>query len=282
MESGQWVRLHTVRDPFGAAFVGARLYPAASKKAHVRCEQVQETLRASFAQFGLPEEVQTDWEPVLNTPTRDDFPNLFTLWLAGLGIRHTHSRPGIPTDDAEVERGHRTLYDYALSGSLHFSLDELRQSLQTACQELNREYPSRAHGCQGQPPFQAHPELLHPPRPFDPQHELAAFDLSRADAFLATFTFDRKVNQTGQFSLGARGIRYSVGRPFAGQPIQIRFDPIDRSLVAYTQGIEIKRWKAKRLDADDILGFKKALPCPQQLPLPLHFQQVSINEHLEV
>lgn len=246
----------------------------------MKCEQVQETLRASFAEFGLPEEIQTDWEPVINTPSHDDFPNLFTLWLVGLGIRHTHSRPGIPTDDAEVERGHRTLCDYALAGSLHCSLDELRQSLQSACHELNTEYPSRAHGCQGQPPFQAHPELLHPPRPFAPQHELAAFDLRRVDAFLATFTFDRKVNRAGQFALGAKGIRYSVGRPFAGQPIQIRFDPSDRCFVAFANQQEIKRWKAKRLALEDILAFTKALPCPQQLPLPLLFHQASANELL--
>ncbi len=273
--------LHTVRDPVGAAFVGASLYPVANKKSHVTLEQVLTTLRTCFARHGLPEEIQTDGEGVLNSQPGDPFPSRFTLWLAGLGIRHVHARPGIPTDDAEVERSHRTLYDYALAGHLDQPLAHLRLSLEQACYELNHEYPSRAHGCYGSPPVQAHPELLHPPRPFEAQHELAHFNLERVDSFLAGQSLERKVGKTGQISIGVHHSRYCVGRTWAGQVVQVYFDPMDRCFVASYQGETVARWKANGLEIEDILGFSETTPgtIPQQLRLPFQTNEVP---HLEL
>jgi transposase InsO family protein len=270
LADGQWVHLHTVRDPVGAAFVGAGLYPAGGKRAAVRREHVQEVLRTSFAHFGLPEEVQTDWEAALHSQPGDTFPGWFTLWLVGLGIDHVHARPGVPTDDAEVERGHRTLYEYALADHLNWPLERLGPHLQQACHELNAEYPSRAHGCQACPPLQAHPELLHPPRPFDLHQELARFDLQRVDAFLASLTFERKVGKFGQISIGKHHTCYSLGRAWAGRIVQVRFDPSDRCFVASANDQPIRRWKAKHLEIEDMVGFSSLTPCllPQQLPLP--------------
>jgi hypothetical protein len=271
-----WVHLHTVRDPVGAYFPGAELYPAAKKKSRVTEAHVRTTLRSSFARHGLPEEVQTDWEPCLNPQPGDNFPSLFTLWLAGLGIRHVQARPGRPTDDAEGERGHRTIFDYALAGQLDQPLDFLHQYLPVALDDLNTKYPSRAHGCQGRPPVQAHPEILCPPRRFDPHQELACFDLQRVDTFLASLSFDRKVGKTGQITLGKKGRRFGIGRQNAGKVVQITFDPTNRYFVVSYQHKEIGRWKAKHLEVSDIVGFSPDTPglIPQQLPLPLHFQEV--------
>ena len=61
-------------------------------------------------------------------------------------------------------------------------------------------------------PIQAHPELLQPGRPFQPEHELALFDLNKVDTFLASFTWQRKVGKTGQITIGGPHKRYSVGR----------------------------------------------------------------------
>lgn len=278
------MHLYTVRDPVGAAFVGAEVYKVATKRSKVSRQSVQEVLRTSFAHFGLPEEVQTDWEPVLHSQPGDNYPSLFSLWLVGLGIKHVHSRPGVPTDDAEVERGHRTLYEYAIADHLDWPFEQLRPHLHQACNELNYEYPSRAHGCQACPPMVAHPELLQPPRPFDPQQELAHFDLNRVDAFLATFTFERKVGKYGQVSLGKQHTRYSLGRAWAGQIVQIRFDPADRCLVASSNGKEISRWKIRNLVTEDIVGFSSNTPCPlpQQLPLPFNSLEASGYEFSRV
>jgi hypothetical protein len=278
------VHLYTARDPLGAAFVSVCLYPATGKKSRVTCERVQDFLRAGFAQSGMPEEVQSDWERVLRPAPGDNFPSRFTLWLTGLGIAHIDARPGVPTDDAEVERGHRTVYDYAIADYLDRPLAWLQQHLPQAIQELNGEYPSRANGCQATPPLIAHPELLHPLRPFDPQDELASFDLARVDAYLATFTFERKVGKTGQISLGWNDTRYTVGRDWAGQTVQVRFDPHDRCFVASAEKKNIRRWKALHLEVEHMVGFSTVTPCPlpQQLPLPLLFQESSVNELSQV
>jgi hypothetical protein len=264
--------------------VGAEVYPATGKHAAVSRQRVQDLLRSSFVHFGLPEEVQTDWEAALHSQPGDNYPSRFTLWLVGLGIDHVHARPGVPTDDAEVERAHRTLYDYAIADHLDWPFEQLHSYLPQACHELNYEYPSRAHGCQACPPMTAHPELLQPPRPFVPQQELAHFDLNRVDALLASLTFERKVGKYGQLSLGKQHTRYSVGRAWGGQMVQIRFDPTDRCLVASANNQEIRRWKARNIEIEDIVGFSYNTPCPvpQQLPLPFNSSQVSGNEPLKV
>lgn len=271
------MHLHTVRDPVGAYFPGSELYPAAKKKSHVLEAQVRNTLRVSFAEHGLPEEIQTDWEPCLNSLPGDRFPSMFTLWLTELGIVHLHSRPGVPTDEAEVERAHRTLFDYALADCLDQPLEVLQPHLQLARQQLNTEYPSRAHGCHGRPPFRAYPEIQCPPHRFNPQHELARFDLQRVDALLASLSFERKVGKTGQISLGGKQFRIGVGRKFAGQVVQVSFDPSDRCFVVACREEDIGRWKARHLEIIDIVGFGSDAVglAPQQLPLPLFLQGVS-------
>lgn len=283
--SNLYLHLHTVRDPVGAAFIAAVLHPAEGPRSKVHEAQVRQTLRLAFAAGGFPEEVQTDGEGALNSQPGDNFPSPFTLWLIALGIRHLRSRPGVPTDDAEVERAHRTLYDYCLIDALAqpLSLPELRARLQQAVEVLNYHYPSRAHGCHGRPPFTAHPELQQPPRPFDPHFELARFDLQRVDAYLAPLCFERKVGKMGQITLGGKAGRYTVGRDYVGQVVSVHFDPADRCFVAAPPdqtGHEIRRWPAKLLSTDDILGFSLETPppCPQQLPLPLPFQQPMVKE----
>lgn len=265
LSQGLWVHLHTVRDPVGAYFPGAELYPAAGKHSKVSEAQVRQTLRHSFAEHGLPEEIQTDREGCLHAKAGDNYPSLFTLWLVGLGIIHHHGRPGVPTDEAEVERGHRTLFEYALADQLSQPLEVLQQHLPLARHQLNEEYPSRAHGCHSQPPILAHPEVLQPLRPFDPQQERAFFDLQRVDRYLAGFCFERKVGKTGQVTLGGKPGRYDVGRRFAGQVVHMHFDLADRCFVATCQEQEIRRWKAKHLEAADILEMD--FPIPAVLPV---------------
>ncbi|MBC7222859.1 MAG: transposase [Anaerolineae bacterium] len=272
---GTLVNMYTVRDPVGAGSIGAFLFPAGrvgKALQGVSWEQARQVLRTCFARWGtLPREVQTDWESALTGHTPDPFPSLFTLWLQGLGIQHLKIRRHTPTDNAEVERCHRTLYEYAIQGNEEASVAQLQAILDRSVVELNTELPSRAHGCAGKPPTLAHPELLQPLRPFQPEHELALFALKRVDAYLSTFTWKRKVGKTGQVHLGKQ--RYSVGRPYARQQVLVRFSPQERHFVFYEAETEqeIKRLPAKGLDVPDLTGLAP-WPVglgPQQLPLPL-------------
>jgi len=280
------VHLHTVRDPVGEVCSGASLFSV--EQANVRTQRVplehaRSTLRKCFAWWNtLPDEVQTDGEPTLVAQPGDYFPSTFTLWLKGLGIKHLVIRSGRPTDNAEVERCHRTINDYAIVGNENRSVVELQSILDEAVLELAFSLSSRAEGCAGQSPMEAHPELLEPRRSFRPEHELAHFDLTLVDAFLSTFTWTRKVGKTGQICLGGYHEYYSVGRAYARQEVSIRFDPADRHLVFYLPKSEetdedgddlqeIGRRPARNLEIEDLTGL---IPwpvdlVPQQLPLPL-------------
>jgi len=257
---GQIVQLATVRDPFGAAFIALEFYPVSGPKARIAEARVRSTLRQSFVEWGLPDEIQTDGEPTLNATASDGFPSRFQLWLAGLGVRHRRIRPGVATDDAEVERGHRTVCEYVLEGQTEQTLEPLQQALELARAELNGEYPSRAHGCDGRPPLQAHPELRQPKRPFRRDQEAQQFELQRVDAYLANLQWERKVGKTGQITLGGAHQSYSLGRQFWGQTVTVHFDPQDRQFVAvlphegpHQEAREVKRWPAKSLSAQEIL-----------------------------
>lgn len=270
------VNLHTVRDPVGEVCVGATVFPA-GRVGHypqrATLAQVQATLRRCFARWNtLPREVQTDSEAVFIGQPQDTFPSGLILWLQGLGIQHLVIRPGKPTDNAEVERCQRTLHDYAIVGNEGCALPELQEVLDQAMHDLAFTLPSRAEGCQGRPPVEAHPELLQPQRFFRADLELALFDLRKVDAYLATFVWERKVGKTGQVRLGSGNHRYSLGRAQAGKQVQIRFDPADRHFVFYTgqPPEEIGRRPAKGLDIADLTGIiaLPSGPVPQQIPLP--------------
>jgi hypothetical protein len=282
LSDGTLANLHTVRDPVGEACIGATLSPAGKagrKPQPVSLEQVRSGLRLCFARWQtLPDQIQTDGESALAGSCSQLFPSVFTLWLKGLGIEHLVTRPATPTDNAEVERCHRTVNDYAIIGNDQADFTQLQTILDQSVHELNYELPSRAEGCAGRAPIAAHPELLHPRRPFQPEHELAYFDLKRVDAYLATFTWSRLVGKTGQVEVGRHV--YSVGRAWARRSVQIRFDPTDRYFVFEEPDEphkEIRRRPAKGLDVADLTGLAEwpdGLGV-QQLPLPfLTFERV--------
>jgi transposase len=280
LESGLRVNLHTVRDPVGAAYIGDFVFATGKRQRRVKMEEVRAVLRMCFARWGtLPDEIQTDGEPVLVNPHQDSFPSVFTLWLKGLGIEHLVIQN--VTSNAEVERCHRTINDYAVIGNEDKTLEELQHILDQSTHELNFELSSRAKDCAGRPPIVAHPELLQPRRPFQPEQELALFDRKRVDAYLTTFTWRRIVDKNGRVSLGGKRRRYSVGRSYAGREVTVRFDPTDRHFVfseAKASEKTIRRLPPKGLNVGDLTGLE-TWPTglgPQQLPLPL-FSTEGVN-----
>ena len=276
LEDGTLVNLHTARDPVGEACMGASIFPAGQvgcRTQRVKLENVRLFLRTCFARWGMiPQEIQTDGEPVLvGRVGKEFFPSRFTLWLKGLGIDHLVIRSGKPTDNAEVERCHRTVNDYAIVGNEDASVAQLQAILDQAVLELAFELPSRAEGCGGLPPVLAHPELLHPHCPYRAEHELALFDLKRVDDYLATLTWTRIVGKNGQVHIGERR-RYSIGRIYARQQVLVRFDPTDRHFVFYAAQDperEIARRPAQGLEVSDLTGLA-------EWPLGLGFQQLPL------
>ena len=286
----QYVHMATLRDPVGEVCIGAQVFPGQDAQGNLRrvsMEEARTALRTSFTRWGtLPEEIQTDGDTVL-VARRGHFPNIFTLWLCGLGIDHVVGRPGRPTDQAEVERCHRTLNEYVIIGNEHLQPSPLQIVLDQAVHELAFELISWAEGCQGRPPVDAHPELLQAPRPYLLEHELVLFDLARVDQYLASLSWQRKVSKNGQVRLG-KGRRYSVGAKYGGQEVLAYFDPTDRHFFFVLEDDpdqEINRLPAFGLEIEDLTGFGSSPlgPGPQQLPLPWEFYfEVNVNEQIEV
>jgi transposase InsO family protein len=279
LQNGRQVNLHTVRDPFGAACIGAVVFDAGKLGQHpqqIKLEQARHTLRRCFAGWNtLPEQIQTDNQTGLAAARQsNDFPTTLTLWLAGLGIEHVFIRPARPTDNAEVERCHRTITDYAITGNQDLSQEQLQRVLDLSVHELNFELPSQAHGCHGKPPVEAHPELLHPTRPFHPEWELSSFNLQRVYDYLAKFSWERTVSKVGRIDLG--GFRYGVGARYASKRIVIRFESPKREFAFYDEQALIRRHPALGLSIEELTGLDVPddSPGPQQLTLPLPVFQI--------
>jgi hypothetical protein len=262
------------REPFACVFLGCFAH-AVQTESHWRkltLREIQTDLREVFSQFGLPEGMQTDRERVYGRPATESFPSLFTLWLAGLGITHHFTRPAQATDQAQVERGHRTWNDWLMQPEPTPNLITYQAELDRARYMHNQVLSSQAGDCQGRIPYQAHPEVCIPIRPFVFEAELLLFSLNRVDHFLAQFIWHHKVTVSGQVFIGEQV--YYVGQKYSGIQATVRFDPPDRHFVfTHPQtGKVLKRCPAKGLDIPTITGLQPEnqpeLSQPFQLPLP--------------
>jgi hypothetical protein len=271
---GTIVTVLQVREPVACVFLGCLAHAVQTEK-HWRkltLREIQVDLRVVFTEFGLSLGLQTDRERVLGRPASEAFPTLFTLWLQGLGIDHHFTRPGQATDQAHVERGHRTWNDWLMQPQPTPDLKTYCVQLAKARYMHNEVLRSRAGDCRGRAPYQAHPEVRIPIRPFVPEAELLLFSLSRVDRFLAQFVWQHKVTTSGQVSIGESV--YYVGKVHAGKQVTVRFDPKDRHFVfTHPQtGKELKRCPSKGLDVRTITGLEPEdvpqLSQPYQLPLP--------------
>jgi len=236
------VTINQARDEFGRATVMHRIHPAERAEQQIvklTSAEVQQDCRIAFSQWGLPDAIQTDRASLFVGEDPTPFPTALSLWWLGLGIAHRLIPPHTPKRNGSVERSHRTLDERTLSGQSFNGADHLQRQVDADWYELNAECPSRAKGCHGQPPLLAHPELLIPRRPYQPEWELDLFDLQRVDEYLATQTWIRTVSQVGQVSLG--GYRYGLGIAWAGQTVSISFEVQPRQVVFTQVRPETKR-----------------------------------------
>ncbi|MBU0702609.1 MAG: helix-turn-helix domain-containing protein [Chloroflexi bacterium] len=275
------VTFNQAHDDFGRATVMHRIHPTEQPEQRIvklTTAQVQQDCRIAFTEWGLPDAIQTDQASIFVDADPTPFPTQLTLWWVGLGIKH--HLVSSPMRNGCIERGQRTLDERTLVDQRFDDADELQKQVDADWYELNAECPSRAKGCDGQPPLVAHPELLVPRRSYRPEWELDLFDLKRVDNHLATLTWIRTVSEVGQVSLGSR--HYGLGTAWAGQTVAISFDPEQRQFVFTQVKPKTKRGQrqpklppvclnAKGLSVEWITGLPVALgDLPmRQLMLPL-------------
>ena len=278
LADGEVATVCNIRDPYGAAMIASLAFSVKTTK-HWRklsWQEVRQVLRSGFRQWQtLPDNVLTDNELCLGGHPTDPLPSSLSLWLVGLGVKHDFIRPHTPTDQPQVERHHRTLDGFTFDEDSRADVDTFQQALDHERDSYNHFFPSRASDCNRHPPLLAHPQLLQPRRPYQPEWEQALFDMQRVYHYLATFSLPRKVNSSGQVSL--KGRLYSIGRQHANKEILVCFDP-RRQQWLFRQTLEtgqrqlLARRPLKDLDFQALTGLTPAslaLELPVQLTLPL-------------
>jgi hypothetical protein len=254
----------TICDEASGAFIASRAFDVTTAQHYRKLSvaEIRQTLRTAFSAWQtLPDTLLTDNELRLGGRPNDPYPSWLTTWLVGLDVRHEFIRPRRPTDQAQVERGHRTLADWTAAEEDRADPAHFQAALERERERFNRAYPSRARGCGGQAPLVAHPELLSPRRAYRADRELVLFDLARVDRYFAALCFERRVNATGRVSLGRQF--YSVGRQHAGRQVNIRFDCSAREWVFVSgDGDELARRAPKGLDVKTITGLDPATQGP--------------------
>lgn len=263
------VHVEEIRDVYSGLFLASRAFmaqPGEKGWQRLHLEEYRQALREAFTIWGMPCEVQTDNDPEFNTQTDSPFPTPFTLWLVGLGITHILSRPYRPTDQAQIERIHRTQGDFVWKDQSFDQLEPFQQALDYHRQEYNQRYPSQSAHCHGLPPLLAFPTARTTGRPYHPDLEWELFDLHRVDAFLAQQVWVRKVAQCGNVHIGLHF--YTLGYAWKGQLVSVRFLSETRSFrFLATDGTWIADRPALGLEKEQLIGL-----IPAHLPLPAGFQ----------
>jgi transposase-like protein len=263
----------TIRDPVGAAILVSQAFDVTSgqRGRKLTWQEVRLVIRTACTRWTtLPDALQTDNEVCLAGQPTDPLPSQLTLWLIGLGIRHQFIRAGTPTDQAQIERTHRTLDNFGGFLDERVDLATLQQRLDLEREQHNAWFPSRASDCRGRPPLLAHPELLLPRRPYQPLWERDLFDEQRVYEYLATIELERKVSSTGQIQLGGRS--RSVGRAHVGQIVKLRCDQVAHEwVVTSAQGVELARLAVEGISVTELTGLTDEPPTVAaaiQLTLP--------------
>jgi hypothetical protein len=263
----------TVRDVVGAAILASQAFDVTTARHYrkLRWQEIRQVIRSAAACWEtLPDAVQTDNEVCLAGLSTDPLPSQLTLWLCGLGVAHPFSRPATPTDQAQIERTHRTLDN--LTGMLDglADLSSLQARLDAERELYNRLFPSRASDCAGRAPLQAHPELCQPRRPYQAEWERQLFTEQLVYDELAKVCLERKVSQVGQLQLYGRAV--GVGRAYAGQRLMICCDASKRQWMIRTDdGRLVAERPIQDCDVTSLTGIPDdpllKLP-PLQLTLP--------------
>jgi len=276
------VSFNQARDEYGRVTVMHRVHAEperARQLARLTSETAFQDCRVAFTEWGMPKAIQTDRDTIYVDCGQSPFPNRIVLWWVGLGIEHRLIPRRTPKRNGTVERSHRTLMERTLENQEFENAEELQKRVDEDWHELNFECPSRAKGCNGKPPIEAHPELLDPERPYRPEWELELFDLKRVDEYLAEFTWYRRTTSVGQLRM--RKVRYSLGYAWAYQDVAVTFDPGKCQFVFEQIRSKTRKGKAqpklepirrdvKNLSVEDITGLPEALEelTPRQLMFP--------------
>jgi transposase InsO family protein len=195
----------------------------------------------------LPQRIRVDNGAPWGSP-QSDLPPALALWLIGLGVEVIWNRPHHSQENGVVERTHGVLAPWVEPERCPDAV-RLQAHIDWAVQIQRERYPA----LDGQTRAAVYPELLEVARPYDPVTEQDIWNLDHVRAFLARGLWRRKVSKSGSISIYNRP--HSVGRPYAGQAVNVQFDAVQHQwVVSDDHGDEIKRFDAPEISQARILA----------------------------
>jgi hypothetical protein len=163
----------------------------------------------------MPSTINADNGKPLGDPQRKSIPEL-AMWLVGLNIKVTWSRPKRPTDNPQVERMQRTSANWAEVAHCA-NREELQHSLDTTAYRQRALF--KVSRLKSKTRVDAFPELLDNNRPY----LCDGFQVGRIYSFLSKYTFKRKVATNGQITL--LGQVYHIATALKRQYVSAVLDP---------------------------------------------------------
>jgi hypothetical protein len=244
-----------VCDEFSSAPLAGVVYTkrTGDPRAGLSPRDIQENLRAVFGQWGLPEQLRMDRDPLWVGSARLEWPGTVLLWLVGLGIQPVVNRPRRPTDNAQVERLCRTWNDHVGSGTGLRTKAELQAQTDQAWSDRLWHLPSRNPHCAGEPPLVALPQLAQPKHIYSPELERSLFVMERVYDYLSQWEWKRKVDVTGSVSMA--DYNRLVSKEHVGQIVKVRFDKELQVFSAYdVNGTFLRSFIVPVVSEEYILG----------------------------
>jgi hypothetical protein len=234
-----WSNVMNVTDLATGIKTGSFVHPAGppQKRHLISWEQIQTNLRLSFSRWGLPDRIRTDRDRRLVVPGEYPVPMPFTLWLAGLDIKHEIIQR--VTQNGGVERFHRTWEGRLLDLPLGSDWQEVQEYVNYAVWRMNAVLPSRGRNCLRRPPLLVYPEARLPRRYYSLQDELHIVQLRRVEEYLTQGRWLRRTSSQGQF-------RFHSGALNARKPCR-------RQIVVVVFDLESGRFQVSPADSDDVL-----------------------------
>jgi len=235
----------------------SRLIPHAQFYAQQGLDALLDCLRQAVAARGLPTRLYVDNAKVYRS-------SQLARIAAAIGILISHTPPYQPEGRGKVERWFRSLREQFLANldsQRTLSLAELNQRLWLWIEQV---YHRSEHGSLGTTP------LLRWQRDIEHVRQLPpATDLFR----LFFYRLNRFVRRDSTFLL--RGQFYEAPPQFAGQTIEVRFDPLDLSQVEICFQGEVQAL-ARPVDAvvNAQLPSLRPLPAPTPPPTGINFVEL--------
>jgi hypothetical protein len=207
---------------------------------------VQTYLRQVFTLWGQPEQLRLD--NGLPWASWNDLPAVLALWLVGLGLDLIFNPPRQPQYNGVVEKSQDTGQRWCEPHRCA-TAEELQARLDDMDRLQREEYPN----LQGRSRLAVFPELRVPRHPYTEAGEQRAWDLRRAQDYLAGFVAVRQANHQGQVSIYAR--RVSVGARHRGQPVLVQYGADEQMwLLSDTEGRPLRQVAAPEISRERILA----------------------------